>query len=78
MELRDVLELEHALICRMMELPDLHAGVRARLGKTGEAPRWRPGRLEDVSPATIDAIFSAPEEHHLRLPTRRDMQEGMM
>jgi enoyl-CoA hydratase len=78
MELRDVLELEHALICRMMELPDLHAGVRARLGKTGEALRWRPGRLEDVSPATIDAIFSAPEEHHLRLPTRRDMQEGMM
>jgi enoyl-CoA hydratase len=78
MELRDVLELEHALICRMMELPDLHAGVRARLAKTGEALRWRPGRLEDVSPATIDAIFSAPEEHHLRLPTRRDMQEGMM
>jgi enoyl-CoA hydratase len=78
MELRDVLELEHALICRMMELPDLHAGVRAWLGKTGAPPRWRPGRLEDVSPATIDAIFSAPEEHHLRLPTRRDMQEGMM
>jgi enoyl-CoA hydratase len=78
MELRDVLELEHALICRMMELPDLHAGVRARLGKSGEAPRWRPARLEDVSSATIDAIFSAPEQHHLRLPARREMQEGMM
>ena len=78
MELHDVLELEHALICRMMELPDLHAGVRARLGKTGEAPRWRPARLEDVSAATIDAIFSSPEAHHLRLPTRREMQEGMM
>ena len=77
-ELRDVLELEHALICRMMELPDLHAGVRARLGKTGEAPRWRPARLEDVSAATIDAIFSGPEQHHLRLPTRREMQEGMI
>jgi enoyl-CoA hydratase len=78
MELRDALELEHALICRMMELPDLHAGVRARLGKTGEAPRWRPARLEDVSAATIDAIFSAPEQHHLRLPPRREMQEGMI
>lgn len=75
LELRDVLELEHALICRMMELPDLHAGVRARLGKSGEAPRWRPGRLEDVSVATIDAIFSSPESHHLRLPMRRKMQE---
>lgn len=78
MELRDVLELEHALICRMMELPDLHAGVRARLGKTGDAPIWRPARLEDVSPAMIDAIFSGPEAHHLRLSSRRDMQEGMM
>jgi enoyl-CoA hydratase len=78
MELRDVLELEHALICRMMELPDLHAGVRARLGKTGDAPRWRPARLEDVSPAMIDAIFSSAEAHHLRLSSRRDMQEGMM
>ncbi len=78
MELRGLLELEHALICRMMELPDLHAGVRARLGKSGEAPRWRPARLEDVSAATIDAIFSAPEEHHLRLLTRREMQEGRM
>lgn len=78
LELRDVLELEHALICRMMELPDLHAGVRARLGKSGEAPRWRPGRLEDVSAATIDAIFSPPEIHHLRLPARRKMQEETM
>ena len=78
MELRDLLELEHALICRMMELPDLHAGVRARLGKTGEPPRWRPVRLEDVSAATIDAIFSSPETHHLRLPTRRAMQEETM
>jgi enoyl-CoA hydratase len=77
-ELRDVLELEHALICRMMELPDLHAGVRARLGKTGEPARWRPARLEDVSTATIDAIFSGSEEHHLRLPTRKEMQEGKM
>jgi enoyl-CoA hydratase len=78
MELREVLELEHALICRMMELPDLHAGVRARLGKTGEAPRWRPARLEDVGTATLDAIFSPPEPHHLRLPTRREMQDGMI
>ena len=77
-ELRDVLELEHALICRMMELPDVHAGVRARLGKTGDAPRWRPARLDDVSCATIDAIFSGPEEHHLRLPTRKEMQEAKM
>lgn len=78
LDLREVLELEHALICRMMELPDLHAGIRARLSKTGEPPQWRPARLEDVSPATIDAIFSPPEPHHLRLPTRREMQEGVM
>ena len=58
-----------------MELPDIHAGVRARLTSRGEVPRWRPSRIEDVSPATLDAIFSNPEVHHVRLPERRTMQE---
>ena len=68
-------EVEHALACRMMELPDIHAGVRARLTARGEASRWRPSRIEDVSPAMLDAIFSSPESHHVRLPERKTMQE---
>ncbi len=75
MQLNEVLELEHALVCRMMELPDIHAGVRARLTARGEAPGWRPSRIEDVSAAMLDAIFSSPEGHHVRLPERRKMQE---
>lgn len=75
MQLRELLELEHALACRMMELPDIHAGIRARLTSRGEAPRWRPSRIEDVSLATLDAIFSGPEAHHVRLPERKTMQE---
>jgi enoyl-CoA hydratase len=77
MQLSELLELEHALACRMMELPDIHAGVRARLIARGERPRWRPARIEEVSVAMLDAIFSPPEAHHVRLATRQKMQEMM-
>lgn len=75
MQLCEVLELEHALACRMMELPDIHAAVRTHLVARGEGPRWRPARIEEVSPAMLDAIFSSPEPHHIRLPSRQKMQE---
>lgn len=75
MQLSELLELEHALSCRLMELPDIHAGIRARLTAGGELPRWRPSRIEDVSSSTLDAIFSSPEAHHVRLPERKTMQE---
>ena len=75
MQLNEVLEMEHALVCRMMELPDIHAGVRARLIARGEPPRWRPSRIEEVSAAMLDAIFTNPEVHHVRLPERQKMQE---
>jgi enoyl-CoA hydratase len=75
MQLQEVLELEHAIACRMMELPDIHAGVRARLIARDERPRWRPSRIEEVSPAMLEAIFTSPEAHHIRLPTRQKMQE---
>lgn len=78
LDLRELLELEHALICRMLDLPDLHAGVRARLVAKDGAPAWRPARIEEVSAAAIDAVFSAPEVHHVRLPIRRKMQESMV
>ncbi len=78
MDLRELLELEHALVCRILDLPDLHAGVRARLIEKGAAPRWRPSRIEEVGAAAIEAIFSAPEAHHIRLPTRQKMQESMV
>lgn len=75
MQLNEVLEFEHALVCRMMELPDIHAGVRARLIARGEQPVWRPARHEEVTAAMLDAIFSGAEAHHVRLPERRKMQE---
>jgi enoyl-CoA hydratase len=78
MQLHEVLELEHALACRMMELPDIHAGVRARLIARDDKPRWRPARIEDVSAAMLNAIFSETEAQHLRLPPRSKMQEMMV
>jgi enoyl-CoA hydratase len=74
MQHNEVLELEHALACRMKELPDIHAGVRARLIERSESVRWRPGRIEDVVPAMLDAIFSSPEQQHIRLLARQEMQ----
>ena len=78
MDLRELLELEHALICRVLDLPDLYAGVTARLVEKSGAPSWRPAAVEDVSLAVLDAIFSAPEAHHIRLATRQKMQELMV
>jgi enoyl-CoA hydratase len=77
MQLNEVLELEHALACRMMELPDIHAGVRGRFVDRSPSVKWRPGRLEDVAPAMVDAIFSGPEPQHIRLPTRQEMQRAL-
>lgn len=74
MDLKGVLELEHALITRMMELPDLHEGVRAWSRDRSIRPEWRPERLDAVAPAMIEALFAPSEPHHLRLRARRDMQ----
>jgi hypothetical protein len=74
MQLNEVLELEHALACRRMELPDSQAGGRARPSERSESVRWRPGRIEDVVPAMLDAIFSSPEQQHIRLLARQEMQ----
>ncbi len=78
MEFADVLELEHALICRMMELPDVHVGLRTLVARQPETPRWRPSKLADVSPAAVNAIFSPREAHHVHLPSRAKMQETLM
>ena len=51
------LRLDYRLAIRMTERPDFREGVRAVLiDKTHDAA-WQPARLEDVTPAMIDAIF---------------------
>jgi enoyl-CoA hydratase len=35
---------------------------------------WRPGRIEDVSPAMVDDFFAPMGADELALPTRQEMQ----
>lgn len=54
----DALELDYHLAIRMTERADFIDGVRAVLiEKTNDAV-WNPARLEDVTPAMVDAVFN--------------------
>lgn len=74
LDLREVLELEYRLTSRLLELPDLHEGVRALLIDKDRRPRWQPGKIEDVGSTTVEAVFSAEDGAELALPTREQMQ----
>lgn len=74
LDLRQVLEIDYRLACRFLDGHDFHEGVRAALIDKDGSPRWQPERLEDVTPAMVDAYFAPMGEGELRLPTRREMQ----
>lgn len=50
--------LEYRLACRMMMRGDFAEGVRAVLVDKDNAPRWDPPRPEEVTEATLEAIFA--------------------
>jgi enoyl-CoA hydratase/carnithine racemase len=49
--------LELGMAAHCFEQGDFLEGVRAVLIDKDNAPRWRPGRLEDVTDAMVDAFF---------------------
>ena len=51
------LRLDYHLAIRMTERADFQEGVRAVLIDKTQDAVWQPARLEDVTPAMIDAIF---------------------
>jgi enoyl-CoA hydratase len=51
------LAAELALVRRIIRLPDFAEGVRAMVVDKDRAPRWQPGRLEDVDPRMIAAVM---------------------
>ena len=60
------LAMDYRLAIRMSERADFSDGVRAVLvDKTNDAT-WSPARLEDVTPAMLDAVFD-----HAGLPVLR-------
>ncbi len=37
---------------------DFHEGIRAAVIDKDNAPKWQPSRLEDVTPALVEAHFA--------------------
>lgn len=56
MTLPEVLAQDLALVRTLLPV-DFPEGVRALLVDKDNAPKWRHARLEDVTPAEVDALF---------------------
>jgi enoyl-CoA hydratase len=53
----DAMRLEYRLVPRFLAGHDFREGIRALIVDKDGRPDWRPGRLEDVSAADVDAYF---------------------
>jgi enoyl-CoA hydratase len=74
LDLRATLIQDFRIACRCLEGEDLYEGVRAVLIDRDQMPRWRPGRLQDVSEAMVEAYFAPLGAKELELPSRAKMQ----
>jgi enoyl-CoA hydratase len=74
MDLSATLQQDLRLASRCMQGHDFYEGVRAGLIDRDHAPRWQPGRLEDVSEAVVDAYFTSLGPDELQLASRTEMQ----
>ncbi len=54
----DCMRTEFRIVSRIPAGVDFYEGVRAVIIDKDNAPKWRPGRLEAVAPADIDAYFA--------------------
>lgn len=76
-DIRQTLSMDYRLACRFLDGPDFAEGVRAALIDKDGKPAWRPTRLQDVTPAMVDAYFAPlPAGEDLILPPREDMQKA--
>jgi len=74
LDLRQTLQVDYRLACRFLDGHDFYEGVRAALIDKDGAPRWRPDRLEEVTPAMVEDYFASMGSDELLLPTRQEMQ----
>jgi enoyl-CoA hydratase/carnithine racemase len=58
MELADCFRMELGMVERCFEQGDFIEGIRALLIDKDNSPRWAPMRLEEVTDASVQAIFS--------------------
>lgn len=74
MDLRQTLQVDYRLACRMLEHPDFIEGVTTVLFERDRKPVWRPGHIADVTTAMVDDCFAPMGSEELVLPTRQEMQ----
>jgi enoyl-CoA hydratase len=74
LDLRETLHRDYRLGCHCLDAADFTEGVRAVLIDKDGAPKWNPARVEDVTPAMVEAYFAPRAEGEPILPTRVDMQ----
>jgi enoyl-CoA hydratase/carnithine racemase len=60
MNLADCLRMELGMVRQCFAHGDFMEGVRAVIVDKDNSPRWRPPRIEDVTQASVDAIFRDP------------------
>ncbi|MCE2517780.1 MAG: enoyl-CoA hydratase/isomerase family protein [Alphaproteobacteria bacterium] len=66
--IREAIQLDYALACRICRYPDFIEGVRALLIDKDNAPSWMHRRLDDVAAETIAAIFAEDDRPRFDLP----------
>ncbi len=55
--LEEALDVELRLCSHLYEHGEFIEGVRALLVDKDKSPKWSPSRLEDVTPAMVEALF---------------------
>lgn len=53
-----VMTMEYRLSQTMLRHPDFYEGIRAALIDKDKQPRWRPARLDDITPGEVEAFFA--------------------
>ncbi|MFM1815528.1 MAG: hypothetical protein RLZ98_2223 [Pseudomonadota bacterium] len=74
LDIRQTLQLDFRLACRLLERPDFAEGVRALLIDRDQQPNWHPADLAGVTDAMVEDCFRAMPAGELHLPTRAEMQ----
>lgn len=78
MDLKECLEMEFRIACRMMTNPDFIEGVRATLVEKTGAPTWQHASVMDVTDAEVDRFFEpfADEAEELVLYSNKREEES--
>jgi enoyl-CoA hydratase/carnithine racemase len=67
LDFKAAMRLEYRLVHRFMAGHDFREGVRALIIDKDNRPRWRPGRLAEVSRSDVDAYFAPLPDGELPL-----------